>query len=178
MSTGELLTRTTIWIAIFGYTFGSLIFALARRRNRWDSAARIVLTIACLSLIAHVVCAFQYYHFWSHEAVYRETARQTEAVIGLNWGGGVFINYGLVIGWVVDISWWWLSGLESYRRRPGLLIAVWHGFLIFIIFNATVVFKAGTVRWVGLFVCLSLLGSWFVVVRQRLAETQRQRREM
>jgi hypothetical protein len=171
MRTGELLTRATIWIAIFGYTFGSVIFALSRRRNRWDSAARIVWTIACLSLIAHVVCAFQYYHFWSHDAVYRETARQTEAVVGLNWGGGVFINYGLVLGWIVDIFWWWMSGIESYRRRPWPLIAVWHGFLIFIIFNATVVFKAGTVRWVGLCVSLSLLVAWLVTVRQWLSRS-------
>lgn len=171
MSIGELLTRVTIWIAIFGYAIGSFIFALARRRTQWDSAARIVWTIACLSLIAHVVCAFQYYHFWSHESVYRETARQTKAVVGLNWGGGVFINYGLVIGWIVDISWWWWSGVESYRRRPWPLLALWHGFLIFIIFNATVVFKTGTVRWAGLCVCLSLCGAWFVVVRQRLARS-------
>jgi len=166
MSTGELLTRTTIWIAILGYTTGSFIFAVARRRDRWDSAARIVWTIACLSLIAHVICAFQFYHFWSHESVYRETARQTEAVVGLNWGGGVFINYALVIGWIVDLSWWWWSGLESYRRRPWSLIAIWHGFLIFIIFNATVVFKTGAVRWVGLCVCLSLCVAWFSIVRQ------------
>jgi hypothetical protein len=155
---GELLTRLTIWLAIVAYTGGSVIFAASRGRWRWDSAARAAWTIACASLIVHSICAFQFYHSWSHEAAYRETARQTEAVTGLNWGGGLFINYLVLIVWLVDLGWWWLRGLNSYRERPWQLIAAWHGFLLFIIFNSTVVFKDGPVRWVGLVMSLVLLG--------------------
>jgi hypothetical protein len=39
--------------------------------------------------------------------------------------------------------------------------------LIFIIFNATVVFKDGMTRWVGLLVCLTLVLSWVSISRQR-----------
>src|SRR5262249_42580582 len=91
---------------------------------------------------------------------YVDTARQTAAVFKINWGGGLFINYALVLVWIADVAWWWVSGVNSYRRRPWLLMLIWHGVLIFIIFNATVVFKDGLTRWVGLVVCLSLLLSW------------------
>lgn len=165
---GEFLTRGTIWVSIVGYTLGTVSFALSRGRTpsspgraRWDSAARVVWTVACVSLIAHLISAFQFYHGWSHAAAYCDTARQTEELFGLNWGGGLFINYALLIAWIVDLAWWWRSGLNSYRKRPWLLVALWHGFLIFIIFNATVVFGGGFVRWVGLAICLLLTFAWF-----------------
>lgn len=171
MGMGEFLTRGTIWFSIIGYAVGSVIFALSpspRRRARWDSAARVVWTIACASLIAHFICAFQFYHGWSHQAAYRDTAQRTQELFGLNWGGGLFINYALLIAWMVDITWWWLSGLDAYRKRPWPLVALWHGFLIFIIFNATVVFGEGIVRWLGFAICLLWTLTWLHIVRQGL----------
>ena len=161
---GEFLTRGTIWVSIVGYAVGSVIFALARRRVQWDSAARVVLSVACVSLVAHFASALQFYHGWSHAAAYVETARQTEEVYGFNWGGGLFINYALLIAWIVDLAWWWRGGLDSYRKRPRLLVAIWHGLLIFIIFNATVVFGDGIVRWLGLAICILLTIAWWRIV--------------
>lgn len=169
MDTGEFLTRATIWITIVAYTAGSVLFARSQGRTRWDSAVRIVWTIAVVSLIAHFICAYEFFHHWSQESALRDTARQTEEVVGLNWSGGLFINYAFLILWIVDVAWWWISGLTSYRARPGPVIAAWHGFIVFILFNATVVFKDGTVRWVGLVVCLILFLSWARVARQGLA---------
>jgi hypothetical protein len=167
MSKAELLTRGTIWLSILAYAIGSGLFALPERISGRDSAARVAWTIACISLIAHSICAYQFYHGWSHDAAYLDTARQTRDVVGFSWGGGLFINYALMVGWVVDIGWWWLSGLGSYRARPWPLVFGWHGFLIFIIFNATVVFKDGTVRWLGLATCISLGFTWILVAKQR-----------
>ena len=153
MYIGEFLTRATIWVSIVGYVMGSVIFALgssSRRRVRCDWATRVIWTIACASLIAHFISAFQFYHAWSHQAAYSDTARQTEELFGLNWGGGLFINYALLIAWILDVAWWWRSGIDSYRYRPRLLVALWHGLFVFIIFNATVVFADGVARWVGL----------------------------
>ena len=168
MDTGEFLTRATIWITIVAYTAGSVLFARAQGRTRWDSATRVAWTIAVVSLIAHFICAYHFYHHWSHDSAFRDTARQTEAVVGLNWGGGLFINYAFLILWTIDVAWWWISGLNSYRARAWPLIAMWHGFLIFILFNATVVFKHGAVRYVGLVVCSILLLSWARIARQGL----------
>lgn len=168
MDTGEFLTRATIWITIVAYVVGSVLFAWARGRTTWDSAARIAWTIAVVSLIAHFICAYQFYHDWSHDSAYRDTARQTDEVVGLNWGGGLFINYAFLIIWTIDVASWWIGGLNSYRARPWPLVAAWHGFLIFILFNATVVFKHGVTRWVGLVVCLILVLSWVRIARQGL----------
>jgi len=172
METGEFLTRATIWTTIAGYTVGSILFALSRGRSRWDSATRITWTIAVVSLIAHFICAYQFYHHWSQRSAYLDTARQTEEVVGLNWGGGLFINYAFLLIWIVDIAWWWLRGLSSYRSRPWPLIALWHGFIIFILFNATIVFKDGMVRWVGLVICLVLVIAWLVIAKQRFTHTK------
>ena len=160
MSSGEFLTRSTIWLAIAGYAIGTVVFATARRRvdaNRW---ARLAWTIGCAALLAHFASAYEFYHAWSHASAYADTARQTAEVFKVNWGGGLFINYAVATLWFADVTWWWFAGLDSYRRRPLLLTLLWHGFLIFIIFNATVVFKDGLIRWIGLFVCVVLCVSW------------------
>ena len=160
MEFGEFLTLSTIWISIAGYVIGSLIFAASRQSGQWDSATRILWTIACASLAAHFISAFHFYHGWSHEAAYADTARQTREAFGLDWGGGVFINYALLILWIADVGWWWFSGIDSYRRRPRSLMMAWHGLFVFIIFNATVVFGDGMARWVGLLICVLLVLTW------------------
>lgn len=169
MDHGEFLTRATIWTTIVAYAVGSILFARSQGRMRWESAVRVTWTIAVLFLIAHFICAYQFFHHWSQASALRDTARQTEEVIGLNWSGGLFINYAFLILWIADVAWWWLDGLTSYRARPWQVIAAWHGFIIFILFNAMIVFKQGAVRWVGLVICVVLLLSWGRIARQGLA---------
>jgi hypothetical protein len=117
--------------------------------------ARLFWTAGCLAFLLHTASAFQFYHHWSHRAAYEATARQTAEVVGLDWGGGLYANYGFAALWTADACWWWI-GLERYRTRPrGLEWAV-QGFLGFMAFNATVVFGAGVIRWTGLAACLFL----------------------
>ena len=163
---GEILTRVTIWITILGYAAGLAAFVLSRNRQKGDSLARLVWTIACIGLLVHVACAFHFFYGWSESAAYRETARQTDEVFGLNSGSGLYINHALIISWVLDLTWWWRRGVESYRERPWFLIVAWHGFLIFIIFNATVVFKTGLVRWAGLGISLGLCLMWWLGLKK------------
>ncbi len=162
MSAGEILTRVTIWIALAGYTVGVVIYALSRK---WDAAARLAWTAACLGLLAHVICAFHFYHDWSHVSAYRDTARQTAEVFGLDWGGGLYINYAFLIGWIIDTLWWW-RGIEAYRRRPWSLVVAWHAVLLFIFFNGTVIFAAGLTRWLGLCLSLGLCIVWWFAARK------------
>ncbi len=167
MISGELLTRGTVWVSIAAYTIGCVAFAIGRGRVEIDRWVRLAWTIGCAALLAHYISAFQFVHAWSHAAAYADTARQTAEVFGINWGGGVFINYGLGILWTADVAWWWLAGLTAYRRRSWLLTLTWHCFLIFIIFNATVVFEDGITRWIGILVILCLCVSWIAINRQR-----------
>jgi hypothetical protein len=162
MSSGELLTRITIWLALAGYAIGATVYLLSRGRRRWDVVARAAWTAGCIGLLAHVACAYHFYHSWNQAVAYRETARQTAEVTGIDWGGGLFINYVLIAGWIIDVAWWWRS-LDAYRGRPWRLAAAWQSFLIFIIFNATVVFRTGPLRWIGLGLCLGLVLLWRLV---------------
>lgn len=167
MNWEDLLTRSTIWISIGAYTIGCVAFALARGRAEIDRWVRLAWTVGSVALLAHFLCAFQFFHAWSHAAAYADTARQTAEVFGINFGGGVFVNYAVAILWIGDVTWWWIAGLSSYRRRPWVLILIWHSFLVFIIFNATVVFADGLTRWIGSVVSLCLCLSWVVINRQR-----------
>ena len=171
MSSAEFLTRSTIWISILSYAVGCVVFAMASRQTQLDRWVRLAWTIGCAALILHFICAFQFFHSWSHESAYVDTARQTAAVFRINWGGGLFINYAVASLWFADVAWFWFAGVNSYRRRPWLLTLAWHSFLIFIIFNATVVFKDGMTRWIGLLVCLTLCLSWVSISRQRSLST-------
>jgi len=124
-----------------------------------ESLAKTAWAVGCFALLGHVALAFHYYHGWSQDSAYRETARQTAEVFRVYWGGGLFINYAMIAAWVIDASWWW-AWPDDYRRRPQFLTTIWHGFLIFIFFNATVIFGSGVIRWTGLAVCAGLLLVW------------------
>ena len=167
MSSGEFVTRLTVWIVLAGYIIGIAVLAFSRKRPKWESAARLIWTVACVSLLAHVASAFHFYHGWSQESAYRETARQTAEVTGINWGGGLYINYAVILFWVIDVTTWWRRGLDAYHRRPRLLVVLWKAFLIFIIFNATVVFKTGPLRWVGVCISLALACLWLYSWRKQ-----------
>ncbi|MCH8192964.1 MAG: hypothetical protein IIA65_02970 [Planctomycetes bacterium] len=159
MNSGELLTSATVWLALAGYAVGTFAFSGSRQLDRRDRVARRAWTLGCIGMLAHTACAFQFYHGWSHTAAYRDTARQTAELFGLHWGGGLYVNYALLAGWVLDCLWWW-RGLEAYRRRPRRIVLCWNGFLLFIIFNATVVFETGLARWLGLCLCLGICIRW------------------
>jgi hypothetical protein len=160
---GELLTRGTIWITLSAYLLGSVVFHLKSVRNGRNSLTRGIWTIALLALVLHFVAAYQYYHDWNQTSAYLETARQTNDYIGLNWGGGLYINYAILLIWIVDLSLWWLQGPDSYQKHFWKVRLVWHWLLIFIIFNALIVFKGGMVRWIGILYCSVLIFTWLPI---------------
>jgi len=145
-----------VWIALAGYAAGAAMSLLFRDDLRWLRRARLAWTVGCLALVLHAASALNYYHHWSHQSAYFETARQTKEIFGLDWGGGLWINYWFIAAWILDTIWWW-RGLRAFRRRPRALVATWHTVFLFMVFNATVVFKTGVLRGLGLVLCLSIL---------------------
>jgi hypothetical protein len=99
--------------------------------------------------LLHLLCAFHFQHHWSHAAAYEHTAQQTAALVGLAWGGGIYVNHVFALVWGADVVWWWCAP-QSYQTRSRWFEWTVQGFMAFIAFNATVVFGAGAVRWVGL----------------------------
>jgi hypothetical protein len=166
MDAGELLTRWTVRLALACYAGVLTLRLLPRYTTRRQAAARWLWTAGCLLYLAHVASAFQFFHGWSHEAAYRETARRTAESFGLAWGGGLYFNYLFTAVWVADVLCWW-RGLAWYAARPRWLDRALHGFLAFMAFNGAVVFATGWVRWAGVAVCLVLGALWWLRRRRR-----------
>ncbi|MEM7147288.1 MAG: hypothetical protein AAF591_19385 [Verrucomicrobiota bacterium] len=156
MSTGELIMRTTIWVALVGYVIGES-GRLAWRKGQashWRGY-RWVSTVACAFYILHVAFAFDEIHQWSHAEAYRFTAAQTKAMFGLNWGGGLFVNYLFAAVWLTELAAWWLRPSQYQQRRRWLDASV-RVFFAFIILNGAVVFVSGPTRWIGVGLILLL----------------------
>lgn len=154
------VTKWTIWLALLGYAGGAASLLLARHHSKWARLARTAWTLGCLAYLGHVYGAFQFYHGWSHASAFEETARQTRETVGWEVGEGLFVSYFFTLAWLTDVTWWWLAGAENYLRRPRLLTIAWQAFFFFIVFNATVVFESGVVRWLGLVLCTGLAVLW------------------
>jgi len=152
---GELLTRLSIWLALIAYAIGTALLLEPHGQARHRAQARWVWTLGCLFFLSHVVCAFDFYHHWSHDAAWRETARQTAQLTGWHWGGGLYFNYVVAAGWLADVLWWWTAP-GSFDQRPRWVTGLWHGFLFFMVFNGAIVFGHGPVRLLGLLICAVL----------------------
>jgi len=144
---GEALTRGTVWLALTLYVASELA---ARRSHR--GAARWLNALGCSAFLAHVACAFQFYHHWSHSAAYADTARQTAQLTGWNSGAGLYINYFFALVWVATVI--------TPPRGP--IIGMVRGFFLFMIFNGAVVFVHSPIRWFGLLLCVALIGCWLI----------------
>lgn len=154
-------------VALAGYFVGGAIRAQGRAGHERRWIGQTAWTAGCLFYLAHVACAFHFYHGWSHTAAYRHTAEQTAAVTGWNWGGGIYFNYVFTAVWALDAAGWWRRG---DRAMPGWLEAATQGFLWFMVFNATVVFGHGAIRWFGLAGCGLLIALWLRRAGQRAHE--------
>lgn len=148
-------TRLTIWLVLI-CAFTALVLRLrgAEDRGWW--------TAGCVAYLAHVVAAFEMHHHWSHAAAVAATAKQTAEVTGWSVGAGIWANHLFTVGWIADV-------IRRWRRDPAAKITdarigawekAWLGAFLFIVFNATVVFESGPVRWLGLAGFATLAGLW------------------
>jgi len=151
-----------------GFYVASLSLLFAPQSDRWRKAYRIAWTAGCILYLAHVWGAFQFFHGWSHLAAYRQTARQTKELFGLEWGGGLYFNYLFSLAWVADVLWLW-SSVETYQSRPRWVGRAIHSFLAFMFFNATIIFASGFSRWFG--ICAAMGLGILIWRRTQIAET-------
>ncbi len=144
----DFLTLWTIRLACILY-FAALLGTGRWRRWAW--------TAGLIAYLAHVAAAFAFQHDWSHDAAFRETARRTGELFGVQSGAGLYFNYVFTAVWLADVVWLWTNA-ETYRTRPRWVSVSVHAFMAFMFFNATVVFASGWVRWLGLAATAILLG--------------------
>jgi len=103
------------WIVWISLSFFALGEAGRRSARTW---AKPVSIAGLLLLAVHIVMAMGVRHGWSHAAAITATARQTSVVYGLDWGGGVYVNYLFVAVWLATFVSW-----RGNRRRAPLVLA-------------------------------------------------------
>ena len=156
---GEFLTRSTVWLALSCYVGAEAIRSGAPHLHR-QQVARLINTAGCLLFMAHVACAFHFYHHWSHAAAYADTAGQTARYFGFNSGFGLYFNYLFLVLWIVQVITSWISVAATQPLAPWLTRTV-RAFVLLMIFNGTVIFAHGPIKWFGLVLSALLLVSWF-----------------
>lgn len=114
--------------------------------------ARAIYLCGAGAFLYHVLVAFDQIHHWSHTAAWEHV----QEVSGF--GHGIFVSYAFSLFWLVDAIWWqfWPWNYALRNRTMHWCIEI---FMVFIIFNGTVVFEAGMIRWISLlgFLILGLL---------------------
>jgi hypothetical protein len=157
---GDDLTRNTVRLAL-GYYAAAVGLMLVLRPAEWAvlsgrvRLARACWTLAWAAYLVHLGMAFHHYHGWSHA----DAVAHTRQVSGV--GEGIYVSHLFTVLWTADVVWWWLRP-AGYARRPPWVGRALHGFMLFMVFCATVVYEAGPVRWAGvlLFACLAALAVW------------------
>jgi hypothetical protein len=119
-----------------------------RRRARTVSAAGLALALL------HTVLAFDVFHDWSHADAVRSTAQQTQAVFGVRFGAGLFVNYLFFAVWCLDLILWRPVSPPS----PAIWLA--RGFYLLIIVNGAVVFASDWRRAAGIVIVAALIAAW------------------
>jgi len=147
-----LLTLWTVRIATALYVLALTAWTLAWPEHR----VRILWTLGCLAFLMHVVSAFHFQHHWSHDAAWRETARQTAALFAIESGSGLYLNYLFTAVWAADASWWWAHPSTYSQRARWITVAI-HAFLAFMFINGAIVFASPPMRWSSLAALVGLI---------------------
>lgn len=144
---------------------GSLVAMMFGR----STAAKWLYAAAAMLYLAHVAAAFHFVHGWSHAAAHEHVARVTQAYAGVRTGAGLYLNYLLAVAWPIDAAYrlWACDG----RRGRWVGVAM-HGFLLFLAFNATVVFAPTRTRVAGAIAFAALLVAWRVARRRSAVPRQ------
>jgi hypothetical protein len=151
-----LLTRATVWLALLCYAVAVVTWARGEARD--PIVSRLLWVLGCAFFLAHILAAFHFYHHWSHAAAAQDTQRETIERLRVNFRGGVYFNYLFALIWLVDIfAGNFKRGFLHERNRVWFLVL--HGFFVFMIFNATVVFGRGWARPAGGVLCLIVLAA-------------------
>ena len=153
--TTSTLVPLTIWTALLLYTCGEY----GRTHRPAAGWSRPAWSLGAAVYLAHVAAAFDAHHGWSHAAAYAYTAAQTEAFIGLDWGGGVWVNYAFTLMWVADAVWWGIAPV-GYRQRARAIDLMVRAVFLFMIVNGAVVFVEGVTRWLGVGIVAALVWIW------------------
>lgn len=158
---GDRQTRNMIRLSLGWYAV-ALGLMMRLRPSDWrvvtlhGRIARWCWTWACLCFLIHLAMAFHYFHHWSHANAFEHT-RQVSGV-----GEGVFVSYLFTLLWAADVAAWWLAP-NRYATRSAWIDRGLHGFMLFVVFNGTVVYESGAIRWASSLGFVTLIVLWFTL---------------
>jgi hypothetical protein len=154
-NSAEVMTRQTARVAVLFWGVAAAALLLNRRTD-----AKWIWTLACAAYLVHVATAFDRVHHWSHAAAFDHVQQ-----VG-GFGVGIFVSYTFSLLWIADVAWWWL-GPSSYDSRSRWLEGGIHAFMAFVVFNGTVVYESGFIRWTAVLMFISLgILAWLQLVRR------------
>ena len=151
---GHLLTAATIHLSLLSYLLATVCWVTFRR----GASYRGLWTAGCIFLIAHAICAFHFHLGWSHFEAVSRTAEQTDEMLGFLFGEGIWFSYLLLVLWTIDVVRIWRQPSSDIEAAPVDSLTIYpswysravHAYAFFILFNGTVVFESGLVRWGGI----------------------------
>jgi hypothetical protein len=160
---GDDLVRFSVRLALFYYGIAAGLMLLSHTDEWTPVTGRIRLArgfwlSAYLAYLIHLAMAMHYYHHWSHA----DAVEHTREVAGV--GEGIYMSHLFTLSWGLDVAYWFRSP-ASYANRARWIGRTLHAFMIFIVFNGTVVYETGFIRWAGV-VLVSVLG--FLWIRRLL----------
>ncbi len=134
--------------ALLFYIVGHQLMLLARSWEWSPLVGRVRIArgfwlAAYVTYLIHLAMAMHYYHNWSHADAYQHT----QDVAGV--GEGIYISHLFTLFWGLDVAYWLISP-DDYSARNKWIGRILHAFMIFIIFNGTVVYETGFIRWAGI----------------------------
>lgn len=164
---GDALVRNTVRVALLYYAAAlnlmlSLRPADAAAATPRGRLARACWTLAWAAYLVHLAAAFHFYHHWSHA----DAVEHTRQVSGV--GEGIYVSHFFTLAWTADVLWWWLAPEARARRSPWVGRAL-HGFMLFVVFNGTVVYETGPIRWAGIIMCAELAAAGWLAFRRKAA---------
>jgi hypothetical protein len=151
----------TVWVSLLLFAAGEVGKRRVRGSGGMHRAAGFWAASAAGAalMIVHMLIAMGAVHGWSHRAAIEATAAQTRAVFGLDWGGGVFVNYAFLAVWIAELGAWRAAPGRYARWSPAI---VWplRAFNLVVIANAAIVFAAGWRRLAGAALTAGLVAIW------------------
>jgi hypothetical protein len=153
--------RWSPWPSLLCYAI-SVGLRIGPRPNDWRVWTFRWWLAGWILLVSHVLIAMGLAHHWSLTDAMGHTARQTQAAVGWNWGGGVWLNFATVAVWG-----WTLLLTDESQAKKSWLTGMAHCYLAFMMLNATVVFGSRAGQLAGMLICAGLLWRYLTPERPR-----------
>ncbi len=117
--------------------------------------------VGALLMLVHSAAAFVTFYEGRHEVAQIATMQQTRALTGVEFAGGIFVNYLFLAVWIGDAA-WWVVAPGSYMTRARTVSYAIRGYIFFIVVNGAVVFADGWARILGAAAVILVIAAWFL----------------